>query len=121
MQQRRYQLLPSEQQRKKLVVVVPLRNEEVLLSHWIRHHTSIADHVVFLDYQSTDDSRRIIHNESPSTWQYVKSLSSFENSTVVGREVAHWESTTFPRDWHLALTPSEFLLSNDLSTASFYS
>ena len=45
----------------------------MLLPYWIRHHASMFDMAILIDYNSTDQSLEIIRREAPKTWKVVSS------------------------------------------------
>ena len=59
--------------RRKVMLITHFYNEEFLLPYWIRHHASMFDHAVLIDYGSTDNSRQIIQDLAPSTWSVILS------------------------------------------------
>jgi len=93
----------------KTILFTHFYNEEILLTQWIRHHAPLFDCAVLIDHNSTDNSRKIIAREAPSTWNVVSSrLSKFcANETDI--EVAGYENSFDNTDWRLALTTTEFL------------
>ena len=111
--------------RKQVMLITHFYNEEFLLPYWIRHHASMFDHAILIDYRSTDSSRKIIEDLAPSTWRVVSTQApqftvEFEGHRLNYRgafrcdsEVAEWE-LKYPNDWHIALTVTEFLVAKNL-------
>jgi len=113
--------------RKQVMLITHFYNEEILLPYWIRHHASMFDHAILIDYRSTDSSRKIIEDLAPSTWRVVSTqaprftvefeghdrTASLFSASQCDSEVAEWE-LKYPNDWHIALTMTEFLVANKL-------
>ena len=58
-----------------MTIITNVYNEEYLLPFWIEHHKKlmddgIIDHVVVVDYRSTDNSMNIIRKMCP-TWEIL--------------------------------------------------
>jgi len=112
--------------RKQVMLITHFYNEEILLPYWIRHHASMFDHAILIDYRSTDSSRKIIEDLAPSTWRVVSTQAprftvefegyqsaSLFTASQCDSEVAEWE-LKYPNDWHIALTVTEFLVAKNL-------
>ena len=55
-----------------LSLISHIRNEALLLPHWIAHHRPMFDAATIIDYASTDDSLDIIRTLAPE-WRIVRS------------------------------------------------
>ena len=93
----------------KKTVLCHFYNEEYLLPWWLKHHRKIFDHGIMIDYNSTDNSRKIIQDICPS-WQIVDSQNIHFDSGLVDREVEEYERTL--EGWRIALNVTEFLYGN---------
>ena len=109
--------------RKNVMLITHFYNEEILLPYWIRHHASMFDHAILIDYSSTDRSVQIIQDMAPSTWKIIKTNNTDrfqgdkrpEEAYLNDQEIAELEFQ-YPNDWHIALTVTEFLVASDLRT-----
>lgn len=92
----------------KTLLISHFWNEEYLLPHWIQHHKGMFDHVVMIDYASTDRSVEIIKTLAPE-WEIRPSRNQFFDAPLVDQEVMDIE-LEFDGYWKLALNTTEFLL-----------
>ena len=106
-------LLPSNSTRKPVLLITHFYNEEFLLPYWIRHHSSMFDMAILIDYNSTDQSREIIRREAPKTWQVVPSRNKQFEAQLVDDEVVAYEKM-YPDAWKIALNIPEFLVHHNL-------
>ena len=106
---------PSEFQfvRRPVLLVSHLFNEEFLLPYWIRHHASMFDMAILIDYNSTDRSLEIIRQEAPHTWKVVTTRNKEFDAELVDSEVKNYEAT-YPFAWKITLNTPEFLIHPDL-------
>jgi hypothetical protein len=88
-------------------------NEALLLPYWIRWHAQFFDKAVLVDYQSTDDSVRIIRKLAPKGWEIRPSKNLEFGAALVDQEMMRLEEG-FP-GWKLILNTTEFLLTKDLN------
>ena len=95
--------------RRPVLLVSHFYNEEVLLPYWIRHHASMFDMAILIDYNSTDKSLEIIRREAPQSWKIVSSRNGQFAAGPVDEEVKDYEKM-FPRAWKIALNTPEFLV-----------
>jgi hypothetical protein len=86
-------------------------NEEFLLPYWLRHHYSLFDDAVLIDYGSTDHSLKIIGELAPR-WQIRSSRNEFFDACDVDEEVMEIEQEF--TGWKIVLNTTEFLLCRDL-------
>lgn len=93
--------------------VVHLRNEEVLLPHWIAHHWPLYDKMVFIDHQSTDMSLEIIRAMAPGAIVVPSRLSEFD-AQLVDDEVMEVEKEYLNTDYKLTSNITEFMWHDDL-------
>ena len=98
----------------KNILITHFYNEEALLSQWIRHHASLFNCAVLIDYNSTDKSREIIRREAPDSWNTVYSHNREFGAMAIDQEVAGYENSFDNNDWRLALTTTEFLFATGL-------
>lgn len=90
-------------------VITHFFNEQYLLPWWLDHHLKIFDHGILIDHGSTDNSADICRQLAPH-WRLVKSsLSSFD-AWLTDFEVMNYEKEI--SGWKIALTTTEFLVSN---------
>jgi nucleoside-diphosphate-sugar epimerase/SAM-dependent methyltransferase len=99
--------------RRPVLLVTHFFNEELLLPLWIRHHSSMFDMAILIDYNSTDRSCEIIRNEAPSTWKVVPSRNKYFMSIDIDLEVMDYEKM-YPTAWKIALNIPEFLVHHNL-------
>jgi nucleoside-diphosphate-sugar epimerase len=102
--------------RMPVLLISHFFNEQLLLPFWIRHHASMFDMAILIDYHSTDRSREIIRNEAPSTWQVVSSRNMYFEAQEVDAEVKDYEKM-YPKAWKIALNTPEFVVHSDLRQA----
>ncbi len=99
--------------RRPVILLSHFFNEEVLLPFWIRHHASMFDSAILIDYNSTDRSLDIIRREAPSSWKIVSSRNNQFISRFVDDEVMDYEKM-HPNAWKITLTTTEFLVHQNL-------
>jgi hypothetical protein len=87
-------------------------NEEYLMPWWIEHHKKLFDHGIMIDYNSTDESRRIIEQMAPG-WQIIDSRNSEFSAIGCDQEVMEIEKSL--PGWKIALNVTEFLCCEDLN------
>ena len=92
-------------------VITHVKNEELLLPHWIRHHQLLFEHGIIIDYGSTDQTQEIARALAPN-WRFVRSQNLDFNALDNDFEVMLYESQT--PGWKIALTVTEFLSVRDL-------
>lgn len=105
--------LVVDQSPVKILLVVHMRNEAFLLPYFIRHHLSMFDQAVFIDYASTDDTVSIFERVAPSGWRLVRSKNEMFDAPLVDLEVEEYERE-YVGWWKVALTVTEFLVHHDL-------
>ena len=111
--------LRTQKRRRSVLLVSHFNNEELLLPYWIRHHAHMFDRAVMIDYNSTDASRQIISRLAPESWKVVDSDSGGIFGAVnCDKQVMRWENT-YPDDWSIALTSTEFLIQANLRQSLF--
>jgi hypothetical protein len=76
----------------KATIISHIYNEEYLLPVWLKHHTSMFDHGIIIDYGSTDNSIAIIKGACP-TWEIRQSRNANFDAADVDREVMDIESS----------------------------
>jgi nucleoside-diphosphate-sugar epimerase len=97
----------------RLVMIMHFRNEELLLPYFIQHHAPMFDHVVLIDYNSTDASAIIVREQAPPAWELVQSRNRDFAAEAVDAEVRDYERK-FPGAWKIALTVTEFVVHPNL-------
>jgi nucleoside-diphosphate-sugar epimerase/SAM-dependent methyltransferase len=97
-----------------VVAVTHFYNEHLLLPYWIRHHASLFDAVLLIDYHSTDASVKLLKALAPSSWNVVASANAAFEASAVDAEVAKFEARFPECAWKIALTTTEFLVHPNL-------
>ncbi len=87
-------------------------NEAFLLPFWLRHHRTIFDHGILIDYASTDASVEICRDMAPQ-WEVRPSRNCEFDAENVDDEVKSIEREV--TGWKMALTTTEFLVAPELS------
>jgi len=88
-------------------VVTHIYNEEFLLPYWLAHHKKIFNHGIIIDFNSTDQSLKIIKELVPN-WQIIKSPFVEFEAEKLDRFVEELETELHgPR---IALTITEFFV-----------
>jgi len=82
-------------------------NEEYLLPWFLKHHRSIFDHGIMIDYHSTDRSREIIKEICP-TWDIVTSRNPNFQADTIDYEVQDIEKDI--DGWRICLNVTEFMI-----------
>ena len=98
---------------RQMVLLCHFFNEELLLPYWIRHHASMFDMAILIDYNSTDKSLEIIRQEAPRSWKIVSSRNGRFEANLVDDEVKDYESM-HPDAWKIVLNVPEFLVHSNL-------
>jgi len=86
-------------------------NEEFLLPFWLKHHVSMFDHGVMIDYGSTDRSVEIIRELAPD-WEIRPTKNEWFVEPAIGKEVMEVEEEV--SGWKMVLNTTEFVLHHDL-------
>lgn len=94
-----------------LTLISHIRNESLLLPHWIAHHRPMFDAATIIDYASTDDSLDIIRTLAPD-WRIVRSQNVNFDANDADFEVMQVEWHT--PGWKLALNTTEYLVAPNL-------
>jgi hypothetical protein len=94
-----------------LSLISHIRNEALLLPHWIAHHRPMFDAATIIDYASTDDSLDIIRTLAPE-WRIVRSQNVDFDANDADFEVMQIEFYT--PGWKIALNTTEFLIAPHL-------
>ena len=105
----------------KLTIITNVYNEEYLLPFWIEHHkklmdNGIIDHVVVVDYRSTDNSMNIIRNMCP-TWEIVTTKNQHFGAEENDNELMEIEQRIM--GYKLILNTTEFLMCTNTLKHSF--
>jgi hypothetical protein len=93
-------------------VICHFYNEEYLLPWWLIHHKKYFDHGIMINYQSTDNSVKIIKEICP-TWDIIDSRNKYFDAPLVDREVQEIEKNI--KGWKCCLTITEFLFGDFFS------
>ncbi|CAF1591447.1 unnamed protein product [Rotaria magnacalcarata] len=99
--------------RKPVLLISHFFNEEFLLPYWIRHHASMFDMAILIDYNSTDQSLEIIRREAPTSWKVVSSRNKYFNGQLIDDEVIEYEKM-HSNAWKIVLNTPEFLIHSNL-------
>ena len=99
--------------RRRVILLAHFFNEEVLLPYWIRHHASMFDMAILIDYNSTDRSVEIIRREVPKTWKVVPSRNIYFEAHTADTEIMEYEKQ-YPETWKISLNIPEFLVHSNL-------
>jgi hypothetical protein len=94
-----------------LTLISHFWNEEFLLPYWLRHHSSLFDHGVLLDYGSSDRSVALIRELAPG-WEIRPSKNEWFDARDADAEVMAAEREF--AGWKMVLNTTEFLLADDL-------
>jgi hypothetical protein len=92
-------------------LICHIKNEELLLPPWIRHHAPMFDTVTIIDYASTDASLDIVRELAPH-WRIVRSQNVDFDANDADFEVMQIESHL--SGWKLALNVTEYVASHNL-------
>lgn len=91
-------------------------NEEYLLHWWLNHHKNIFDHGILINYQSTDNSVKVIKEICP-TWTIIPSRFDDFGAEALDIQVSDVESLL--HGWRVTLTTTEFLV-GDINNIPYY-
>ena len=99
----------------KFTIFTNVYNEEYLLPFWIEHHKKlmdegIIDHVVVVDYRSTDNSMDIVRKMCPS-WEIITTVNQYFEAELIDNEFMKLEQQT--PGYKLILNTTEFLVCNN--------
>jgi len=94
-----------------LNLISHIRNEELLLPHWIAHHRPIFDSVTIIDYASTDSSLDIIRTLAPE-WRILRSQNINFDANNADFEVMQIEF--YLSGWKIALNTTEYVVCTNL-------
>lgn len=86
-------------------VLTHFYNEEYMLPWWLEHHKKIFNHGVLVDYNSTDNSVKIIKKICP-TWEVVKTRNTSFEAVSNDRELMDIEDRI--DGYKIVLTAMEF-------------
>jgi hypothetical protein len=96
--------------RRKSLILSHMNNEELLLPHYIAHHSSMFDRAALIDYNSTDKSRYMVQEFAPDSWMLIKSSTGgFIDAVKTDQHVMEWERK-YKDDWSYCLTITEFVV-----------
>lgn len=93
--------------------VVHVRNEALLLPHWIEHHKHLYEKMVFIDHHSTDLTWDIIETLAPDALILPSRLSEFD-AQLVDDEVMEVEAARLNTDYKIVSNITEFMWHDDL-------
>jgi len=88
-------------------VICHFYNEEYLLPFWLNHHKKIFDYGVMINYNSTDNSVKIINEICPE-WKIINTRNEFFSALEIDREIEDIELTI--DGWKICLNITEFIL-----------
>ncbi|WP_308633965.1 glycosyltransferase family protein [Paenibacillus silvisoli] len=93
-----------------LTVICHYYNESYMLRWWLKHHYSLFDYGVMIDYGSTDRSNDLIRTLAP-IWEIRKSRNKEFDLIGCDQEVMDIERAF--RGWKMVLNTTEFLCVRD--------
>jgi len=93
-----------------LTVISHVYNEEYLIPFWLKHHKSIFDHGIIIDYNSTDRTLDIIREICPA-WEIIQSRNDFFDAQNVDMEVMDIERNVVGTK--IVLNTTEFLFTKE--------
>ena len=94
-----------------VTVIAHFYNEEYLLPFWLNHHKNIFSHGILVDYNSTDNSVKIIKSIVPH-WKIISSRNEYFDAIDCDQEVMDIEKSI--QGWKIALNITEFLMTTNL-------
>ena len=96
-----------------LTVISHIFNEELLLPYWLKHHKTLFDHGILIDFGCTDKSLDIVHDLCP-TWEIVPlKYPEPENAArMADWQIMEIEDTL--SGWKVALNTTEFIVRANL-------
>lgn len=94
----------------KMIVLCHYFNEAYMLRWWIKHHYTLFDHGVMIDYGSTDRSNEFIRQFAPK-WEIRKSRN--QDFDLVGCDQEVMEIEREFQGWKMVLNTTEFLCVKD--------
>jgi hypothetical protein len=102
--------LAKDVDRPKAIMVTHQRNEELLMPFFIMNQAPLFDKVVMIDFESNDQTLRIIDRFAPPSWEVIpSSTGSIFDRDLTDKQVVQVEKQ-YPNAWVLALTTTEFLV-----------
>lgn len=93
-----------------LTVLCHYYNESYMLQWWLKHHYSLFDHGIMIDYGSTDRSNDLIRTFAP-TWEIRSSRNQDFDLVGCDQEVMDIEREL--NGWKMVLNTTEFLCVRD--------
>lgn len=84
-------------------------NEEYLLPFWLDHHKDMFDHVIVLDYNSTDRSMDLVREICPH-WEIRTTRNEYFGAREIDAEFMDIERTLPAGTYKIVLNTTEFLL-----------
>ena len=97
----------------KKTLICHYYNEQFLLPHYCRWHREMFDHIVFIDYDSTDLSNDIIRELCPSYEIIKPQFNDGFHARDLDREVVEAEKRC--EGWKLCLNVTEFVFHDDFA------
>ncbi|SEN04234.1 glycosyltransferase family 2 protein [Paenibacillus sp. OV219] len=93
-----------------LTVLCHYYNESYMLQWWLKHHYTLFDHGIMIDYGSTDRSNALIRTLAPM-WEIRKSRN--KDFDLVGCDQEVMEIEREIHGWKMVLNTTEFLCVQD--------
>lgn len=90
-----------------ITLISHIYNEEYLLPFWLEYHKKIFKNGIIIDYNSTDNSLKIIKDICPD-WKIIKSVNSEFGSEDIDKEVMNIENEI--SGYKIVLNVTEFLI-----------
>lgn len=107
-------LITTDENRTKAIMITHQRNEELLMPFFIMHHAPMFDEVILIDFDSDDRTLEIIERYAPPSWRLVRSSTGSVFDAQKTDEQVSFHEAAHPGDWLVALTTTEFLIKGDL-------
>lgn len=92
-------------------VITNFYNEEYLLPFWLKHHKTIFEHGILINYHSTDRSVEIINEICPN-WQVINTRHKDYDIVGVDQEIMEIETSIF--GYKIVLTMGEFFMNRGI-------
>lgn len=88
-------------------VICHFHNEEYLLPFWLKHHKTMFDNGIMINYHSTDSSVEVIKEICPN-WQIIDTKNEDFGALEVDAEICLIEKDII--GWRMVLNTTEFLI-----------
>lgn len=96
-----------------ITIITHIKDEAILLEYWLKHHITLVDKIIIIDYFSKDNSRNIISQYPSCEFRTTTNpLGGLDGGVGCDKEVMAIEETL--SDWKISLNVTEFLIIDDL-------